>query len=457
MKRSFVCLSLALVGAGASAQSATTKEVAARHPDVLLILADDLGVGELATFGLGSDYAVTPNLDALAADGMSFTHVYATPICSPTRAAVLTGRHGFRTGVGDFIKVPDLTGTTYGLPLAEETIPEMLTRGSAGAYAHAVFGKWHLGSDSSGGVLAPNLAGFAYADHRPGNLTGGEDYFSWTSVIQGLPTPLTGYTATYTVDEALAWIGRQTRPWFAYVPLNLAHSPFHEPPAGHFSEDLSSVPVGPNRPHFKAMIEAMDFELGRLLSGLGAALDDTTVIFLGDNGSPGDVIAPPWPSLKAKDTVYEGGVRVPLIVRSPLVASPGSTSDALVNSTDLFATIAEIAGIDIDVIYGPGVQHDSVSLVPYLLDPELPSLRSFVYTERFSPNGLAPTAYLRVIRNERYKLWVTLDPAPGERFYDLDLDPFEETDLLTVGLSPDETAAYLSLKQEMMTLLGPAF
>ncbi len=425
------------------------------YPNVLLVVADDLGVGELASFGLGSDYAVTPYLDALAAAGVSFPNVYANPVCSPTRVGVLTGRYGFRTGIGTVV-FPDGTGGTFGMPAAEETLPEMLDRGTGDAYATALFGKWHVDVISAG-LLAPNNAGFEYADYRPGNLNPPEDYFRWRNVTQGVETLQVGYVPTHTVDEALAWVDQQTEPWFLYLPFNLVHFPFHKPPAGYYSEDLSGITPGPNRPTFKAMIEAMDHELGRFLTGLGlATLSNTTVIFLGDNGSPGAVIAPPWPAAQAKGTVYEGGVRVPMIVYSPLVTAPGATCDALVNQSDVFATVAELAGVDLSALYPPGFHHDSVSILPYLQDPELPSLRSYVYAEIFGPNGFNPVAYNRAIRDGRYKLWVG-DPFPTEAFYDLQADPFEQNELLAVGLSPDETAAYQALKAEMMALLGPAF
>lgn len=418
-------------------------------PNVLLVVADDLGVDQLASYGEGTDPAITPTLDALASNGLLFRNAWSNPNCSPTRAGILTGRHGFRTGIGD--AVPD---GGEGLPLSETVLPEVLDMGGAG-YATAAIGKWHLGmAPAQGGELAPNVAGF---DHYDGALQGalqpppeGTSYYRWPRVVNGVASWSNTYATTRNVDSALEWILDQSSPWFCLLAFNAPHSPFHAPPAGLYYEDLSGLsPAADPRPFYKAMIEALDTELGRLFAGMGPVLEDTVVVFVGDNGSPRAVTVPPFVRSQGKASVYEGGVNVPLIASGPNVPA-GSECQALVNTVDLFATIGELAGVDVSAVVGAPL--DSVSLVPYFADPARPSLRGFVYTERFRPigaKGLMPLAH-RAIRDERYKI---VSKVFADEFYDLAADPFETQDLFQVGLSAEEQAAYDALRTTMLQLV----
>jgi hypothetical protein len=135
------------------------------------------------------------------------------------------------------------------------------------------------------------------------------------------------------------------------------------------------------------MVEAMDTEIGRLLAGLGSAGDDTLVVFLADNGTPPNVAKPPLLPSHAKGTFFEGGVHVPMIVRGPQVALPGSTCDALVDVTDVWATVADVAGVDPASVLPAGWATDGSSLLPYLAQPDLPSQKAHVFTESFRPNA----------------------------------------------------------------------
>lgn len=371
---------------------------AGAQDNVLIMIADDLGVDWLGMYGQAVDPASTPQLDALAAGGILFTNAWSGPLCSPTRAAIQTGRYGFRTGVGH------LVDPTYALPLEELTLPELLDQGTAGAYAHALFGKWHLGNDAVGGALAPNLAGYG---HYSGTATAvgipgpGEDYFHFTKIVDGVEEVVDGYLTTDLVDDALEWIAAQEaaeKPWLAVAAFQAVHHPHHAPPPELHSVDLTGAgtPEDDPVPYFGAMIEALDTEIGRLLAGID--LQSTTVIFIADNGSASEVVVPPFDPEKAKSTVYEGGVHVPLIVAGPRVLAPGSVCDALVHAVDLFSTAGELAGIDLQAALPPGLVLDSVSLLPYLADASAPSLRATVFTELFRPNGpvqgpLAPAVF----------------------------------------------------------------
>ncbi|QDU68682.1 sulfatase-like hydrolase/transferase [Engelhardtia mirabilis] len=352
-------------------------------PNVLLIVLDDVGVDQLGVYAEATNPPPTPNLDALAAQSVLFRQAWSNPVCSPTRAALMTGRHGFRTGVGNAI---GSGATETGLPLSETILPELLDTG--GQYVHAAFGKWHLGG-AADGALAPNNAGFGHYDGCLSNLdivaSNPASYTNWPRVVDGVESVSTQYLTSATVDSALGWISQQTEPWFAYVAFHAVHSPFHWPPAALHSVNPASIPPG-NPAHWqhRAMVEALDTEIGRLLSGVGAPAGDLTVIVVGDNGTAGPGIEPPFDPTHGKHTLFDGGVRVPLLISGPTVSAPGECQ-ALVQVLDLFATVAEIAGVNPATI---GKTIDSRSLVPYLANPTAVSERSVLFSERFWGNGV---------------------------------------------------------------------
>jgi len=354
-----------------------------RVRNVLLLIADDLGVDKVGIYG-AADAPPTPNLDQLARDGVLFRNAWAQPTCSPSRALIQTGRQGFRTTIGQVVST--FSGGPA-LPLSEMTLPEMLDLGTGGRFAHCLVGKWHLGSSQVGGALAPNLAGY---QHFVGSLEGQlPSYTSWDRVVDGLSARVTGYATSVVVDDALAWIQAQDRPWLCTVSFQAPHAPFHRPPAHLHTRTLPAQEPRPScgaagadpQPFFDAMVEALDTEIGRLLSGLPDR-ERTAVIFLGDNGTDRCVSSTP---LHSKSSLYEGGVHVPMLVSGAGVARAGE-STALVGAADVFATVAELAGVDLAAAF-PGMPFDSISLVPYLSEPGRPSLRHWLYAETFTPNG----------------------------------------------------------------------
>lgn len=387
-------LALLIASAPAAAQAESvpgardrTDQVRLLPPgNVLVLLADDIGAYGLAAYGPGSDLPPTPNIDRLAALGVVFRNAWSQPLCSPTRATIQTGRYGFRTTIG--------TNINYwvgepGLPLEEVTLPEMLDLGTGGRTAHAMIGKWHLGSDQVGGDRAPNLAGYG---HFAGSMEGQiADYFGWRKVVDGFASFTTRYATSACVDDALAWIGQQSGRWVCVVAFQAPHTPFHAPPAALHTQALPQVVPPPYcegadpaiiRPFYKAMVQALDTEIGRLLAGLPDR-ERTTILFLADNGNVGCTLSPP-DSRPAKSSLYEGGINVPLIASGYRVEHPGTCS-ALVNTTDVFATVAELAGVDLSATL-PGLTLDSVSFVPCLANPEL-SMRDWAYAGTFSRNG----------------------------------------------------------------------
>lgn len=429
---------------------------AGAQDNVLLILADDLGVDMVGCYALGSDLAPTPNIDALAAQGVRFERAWSNPLCSPTRATILTGRYSFRTQIGTIVGpvAPELSP-------AELALPRMLDIASPHGYAHAAIGKWHLGA-LNGPATHPGDLGFGHFSGALGNFIAhqGESFFAWTKVVNGQAQPTTSYATTEAVDDALAWIGQTPEPWFCYLAFNAPHDPWHHPPPHLFTVQVPNVdPRFAPRPFYKAAVEAMDTEIGRLLSSLDPALRArTTVIFLGDNGTPKQVTVPPFDPTKAKLTVYEGGVRVPLIVSGPAVVAPGRTCDALVNTTDLFATVLALAGVG-DLSNHP-VPHDSVNLMPLLTQAGCAPLREVVYAEAFVPNGGGPyEQQARTVRDVRYKLIRRGLDASQDELYDLLLDPWETQNLLRPPSAGPASvrvplAPYLSLDQRLTALLA---
>lgn len=419
--------------------------------EVIVIVADDLGVDVLDCYGEGNDRPSTPNICGLQADGVLFRNAWSNPTCSPTRATIQTGRYGFRNGVMS-------VGQT--LPSAEITLPEVLSNPDnlSLGFESAAIGKWHLnGSGRQCGTTTgyPGDQGYDYAAGALANIV---DYFDWTRAENAVCATSTTYATTTNVDDALAWIGTQGGPWLLWLAFNAPHAPFQAPPddcpQGPCHHVSPLVPEGQictgknggadeERQCYKAMVETLDTEIGRLLSSLPAN-PQRSVIFVGDNGSPKEVIVPPFDAQRAKFTVFEGGINVPLIVSGAGVVNGNRESSALVNTTDLFATVLELAG----AVLPAGLVHDSVSLLPILADQSTGS-RSYAYAER--PSNLVSRCG-RAVRNDRFKLILCPDESSGNeiQLYDLPQDPFEDDDLYVDGqpdLDPDEAANYEDLNE----------
>lgn len=407
--------------------------------NILLIIVDDWGIdwSPVHNETAGLTLPNMPTLQSLAESGLQFNRAYAQPICSPTRATILTGRHPFRHGVGDPV-------TNNVLPDAELTLPEIFTQESS-AYALATFGKWHLG----GGNTGPYSTGDW--NYFKGILQGGVgDYFDWikTEVIDGVTTTnanTTNYTTTDQVDDAVAWINNQSGdPWFCWLALNAPHTPFHEPPANLApSAGYTNPSDTSNTGLYRRMLEAMDTEIGRLLQSVDLA--NTNIIMIGDNGSPGQVAQAPYGNGHAKSSLYEGGINVPLIISGPdLGVAAGSSSDALVHCVDLFATILQLGGIDpasatnaVDVI-------DSNSIIPILNGSS--SGRRTVIAEKFG-NTVGSGRALLSSDYPDFKLIINGDPlstsdSPTYEFYNITNDINEQTPLNISELNVAETNAY---------------
>jgi len=473
------------VGAGAAAGAEVGAEVVPARdgpPDrnILLVIADDLGVDKVGVYARQDypNYAAvaetlpeTPNIDGLAEAGVRFTRAWSNPTCSPTRAGVYTGRHAFRTGVGRPVggehrpvQAPD-----------EVTLAELLAGGQT-PHTSGLFGKWHLGtSEDRPDELtddAPRDQG--WHSHRGAYGTGLPSYYAWTKVQDGVVRPalVRDYITFVAVEDALEWIGGRTRPWFATLAFNAPHT------TSGRGEDYETPPmsclergeVGRGRAaRYRAVVECMDHQVGALLAGLpDDTLARTTVIFAGDNGTDPAVMEGSFPLRGGKGSVYEGGVRVPLIIADGRhlvggeatdapggVTDPGRSSDALVHTTDLFATIGHIAG-------RAPVAEDAVSLAPLMAGVEAGWART-LYTEKFdvetTPTGREILLGMLAARGERFKVTVRVgypwDPC-AEPFrytpyalFDLRDDPGEAVNLLEGAPTPETEEALERLMDEV--------
>ncbi len=309
----------------------------APKPNIVYILADDMGYAD-AGFNGGTDIK-TPHLDQLARDGANLKSFYAQPVCSPTRAALLTGRYPSHTGVYSVVR----PNAPWGLPLEERTLPQALR--SVG-YETALVGKWHLGEASP--AYRPTRRGF---DHQYGLWFGNIDYF--THLRDGVldwhrndePSHDDGYTTHLIAREAVQRIRakKSGQPLFLYVAFNAVHDP-HQVPDSYLAPYAHLAGV---RRTYAGMLAAMDEAIGQILGALDQAglRDNTLVIFSSDNGgaSPGKVTSN-GPLRAGKGTIYEGGVRVCASARWPGRITAGSVIHEPLHIVDWFPTLLKLAG-----------------------------------------------------------------------------------------------------------------
>ncbi len=381
---------------------------AAEKPNIVLILADDLGINDLGCYGR-KDHA-TPNLDRLATEGMRFTcALCAQPICSPSRAALLTGKCPARLHLTNFLpgradapsqklRQPRIEGQ---LPLEQLTIAELLH--DAG-YATGLFGKWHLG----GAGFGPHEQGFDTVLMPPANTT---------------PSPTEGGKGEYAItNAAVAFIeANKERPFFCYIAHNSPHIPLGA------REDLIKKYPAAFHPTYAAMIATLDDAAGlvlRKIEDLGLA-GRTIVIFTSDNGGlhvlefPGTPSTHNTPFRAGKGFLYEGGLREPLLVRWPGTVKPGSLCDTPVVLTDLMPTLLEAAGVDAGKTVGP---LDGTSLLPLLRGGTMPARTLYWHFPHYTNQGSRPAA---AVREGNWKLIENLEDNSAE-LYDLAKDPAEE-------------------------------
>jgi arylsulfatase A-like enzyme len=393
---------------------------APRAPNILLLVADDLGYADVGFNG--GKIISTPNLDRLAATGIRFTDFRACPICSPTRAGLLTGRWPLRFGLMRAVVPP---WSRHGLPSEEQTLPELLA--PAGYAARGLVGKWHLGHARR--EFLPLQHGFT---HFYGHYNGAIDYFTheregecdWhrddrTVREAGYATDLLGAEAVRFIHAAPA-----SQPWLLYLAFNAPHGPFQAK-----AEDLRKYAhlATPDRRAYAAMVDCLDQAIGRVLAAAEARADatNTLVLFLSDNGGIPRVGSSNKPWRGAKLTVYEGGTRVCAALRWPAGGLTGGKDfTGRLGYIDVLPTLLAAAGIR------PPTNLDGINCLPALRgEAPLPERPWFSYIHQ---DAMAHAA----VHQGRWKLVAHGDVftkapavAPKLELYDLDADPGETTNL----------------------------
>jgi len=412
--------------------------------NVLIVVLDDVGVEQLGPWGIGPIAANTPTIDCLCERGVRFTQAYASPMCSPTRAEILTGVKAIRHGLGGYLR--PFVDETYELPPTDTSLPVVATEAG---YRTGLFGKWHVATGTGlGAETHPNRFGFERFSGSLANLNvagvgpkKANSYTMWEKVVDGHRLVSTTYATTANVNDALAFVDEVgDDPWMIVLSFNAPHVPLHEPPRSFRDAEVE----GFNDDHttYLAMLEAADAELGRFLNSLDAQdLADTTVFVLSDNGTKTPLIPPSMGGLEGKATVHEGGVRVPMVVSGLGVPAPG-VSDALVATVDLLPTAAELMGRPAPAAI------DGRSFLATLSDPSLP-VHDVVTAAAFD-NHTVPMQNLRqMARSATHKLIVT---AEGEQGFEVGPDRLDEgANLLDGPLSAEEEAAFAALRQALET------
>ena len=406
------------------------------RPNLLVFLADDLGGRDLGC--TGSSFYRTPAIDALAAAGMSFTRGYAAcPVCSPTRAAFVTGRHPARVRITNFIpgnRRGRLLGAEFlkALPETEVTVPELL---QAAGYTTGIFGKWHLGPPQDIPKHGFDVTGSTQV--RPGSGP--------------LDDPLHARAIARQAETFIVEAAAAGRPWFCYVPMHSVHVPLITRPELAAQEGRRAVGVGPrfdipppppgdpftkgvqDHPVYAGMIREMDETVAAVLAAVERAgqANDTLVVFTSDNGGLATAEGGPTSNLPfraGKGFVYEGGIRVPLLVRWPGVVSAGSTTDLPVTTLDIAATLLDAAGCQLPADH----VLDGASLRPVLDGGGTLPVRDLVWHyPHYANQGSRPAAALVAGDGPRpgtEKLVEHFEDGRLELF-DLQSDPGERHDL----------------------------
>ena len=421
----------------------------ATQPNIVFILADDLGYTDLGCFGSG--YYETPNIDKLAGQGAKLTCHHHCQNCTPTRAALMSGQVGARTGVYtvggidrfDWQSRPlrPVENVTQ-LPLDRDTIAQQLKKAG---YATGMFGKWHIGQN---GPYHPGKRGFDEAV-----VTMGKHFNFETSPPMDYPKGQ--YLADFLTDKAVDFIGRnKAKPFFLYLPHFGVHSP-HDAKPELVAKFKNKKPVGGHgNPVYAAMIASLDESVGRVMRALQdhQLADNTVLVFVSDNGGVGGYvregikadgkdITDNAPLRSGKGSLYEGGTRVPLIVRWPGVVKAGGIVSVPTIHVDVYPTLLEIAKAP-----KPRQVLDGQSLVPLLRDSEAKLAREAIYQHFPGYLGSGPgkwrTTPVSTVQAGDWKLMEFLEDGHLE-LYNLGDDLGESRNL--AGAMP-EKAAELRLK-----------
>jgi arylsulfatase A-like enzyme len=403
-----------LILAAGSHRSALGRQVARRAPNVVLIVVDDLGYGDLGCYG--SKDIRTPAIDRLAKEGVRLTDFYAnSAMCSPTRAALLTGRYPQRTGFDWAIGYGE---RGRGLPATETSLPRMMREAG---YRTAFFGKWHLGYDDRYSATAHGFdeffgilaADIDYYGHK--EATGEPGLYEGTKLVEK-----PGYMTDLIAERSLEFIDKNAaKPFFLEVAFNAPHYPFQAP--GKPDDVRTLRTYGPNvgtRADYIQMVEYMDRRIGEIVHSLEdhRLASSTLLVFVDDNG--GDRLSSNAPLAGGKATLLEGGIRVPCIIRWPGVIPAGSVSHQVTMTMDLTAIILSACGAKPPA----GRVLDGEDLLPILSGKAAERERTVFWRIR---HPAAPAAQKAVRRGK----WKYLTEGRIHLLFDLEVDPGEKHDV----------------------------
>jgi len=420
-----------------------------QKPNIIIILADDLGWADVGYHGAR---IATPNIDCLSREGVRIENFHACPLCSPTRAGLMTGRWPIRYGMGESVITP---WRRYGLPTTEQTLAELVAK--AGYERRGAFGKWHIGHYRE--EFLPLNRGFT---HFYGHYNGALDYFShkregeldWhrnfeTCRDEGYSTDLIGREAALFIEESPAG-----KPFFLYVPFNSPHLPLQAK-----EQDIAkySTISDEKKRIYAAMVDCMDQAIGKILTAIDAKgiSDNTFVLFFSDNGATryGDNGA--WRS--GKGSVYEGGVRVPAVVRWPAGIRGGRKVDAMMGYIDVYPTVKHIAGVT-DPDPNPLDGHDMLEVIRGNAEAPKRDWFSYIAQGAADKTAICDGTWKLVVLGGSV-LDVTLNQAtrpgnskakPSVELFRLDRNPGEQTNL--AAEHPEVVAQLLKRLKEFRRL-----
>lgn len=360
-----------------------------KRPNVILFLADDLGYGDIGVHG--NTVVKTPHLDAFAGESIEWERFYVTPVCAPTRASMMTGRHNFRTGV------TDVFGTGCEMADDETTVAELLR--TAG-YATGLFGKWHLGDEAH---QSPTQRGFDETLTFHGCAMAQDQYFNPTLLRNDVPEQHEGYCLDVFTDAAIAFMkAHRDGPFFLFLPSNLIHTPLVAPDAIVAQYDNLGLIESTQKTY--AMVQNLDDNFGRLrqaLKDLGIE-DDTLLMATSDNGpcSGSNPVERHMAGLHGlKGTVYENGIRVPCFMRWPNGLEGEGTRKQMAAHIDVLPTIAEACGLSLPT----ESKVDGISLMPFLREPDSPGAdRDVIF--QWDSGQIPRRGHAYCVVNQRYKL-----------------------------------------------------
>ncbi|MCX6629887.1 MAG: arylsulfatase [Candidatus Solibacter sp.] len=411
----------------AAAPFVALAQAAANPPNIVFVLTDDQGYGDLAC--LGNPIVKTPNLDHLHGESVRFTDFRVSPTCAPTRTSLLTGRHEFKSGVTHTINERER------MSLKATTLAQVLK--SAG-YTTGIFGKWHLGDAAP---YQPNRRGFdevfihgcgGIGQHYPGTCgdAPGNTYFNPAILHNGIFEKTEGFCTDVFFDRGIQWIDRKRRagsPFYAQIATNAPHAPLSCPP--EYKRMYRDAGLDDATATYFGMVTNIDDNVGKLMDRLKDwdLERGTLLIFMTDNGGTGGVKVFNAGMRGMKGTPYQGGTRVPAFFRWQGTFKPGDVS-RLAAHIDIFPTLAELGGAKMPA----GLQVDGRSLAPLLRDGQAawPDRNLFTHVGRWDKGKAAEAKYAKCrVRNNRFSM-VSPGPGKGWELYDLQSDPGEKTDVL---------------------------